>query len=335
MPIEYLRDVESWERIIPEWNDLLAESFYAFPFLRCEYLRAWWDHLGGGEWPSGELRIAVWRDAEKLSGIAPLFRADRNGEPRLLLIGSTEISDYLDLIAAPHRLGAFCSDLLDSLAAMPATEFAALELANLRAASLTIPILETEAARRGWSLEREPLQVCPVIALPNTWEEYLGSLDKKARHEIRRKLRRAEGGEERVELSILGLAGMDEFIRLMACDPSKAAFLTPAMRGQFMAIARAAQEAEMLELAFLELGGRKAAAFFNFTFGNRVWVYNSGMDPQYAQYSPGWVLLAMLIRRAIEKGCQAFDFMRGDEPYKFQWGGIGETIVRLVIRRPH
>jgi CelD/BcsL family acetyltransferase involved in cellulose biosynthesis len=91
----------------------------------------------------------------------------------------------------------------------------------------------------------------------------------------------------------------------------------------------------MLELAFLELGGRKAAAFFNFTFGNRVWVYNSGMDPQYAQYSPGWVLLAMLIRRAIEKGCQAFDFMRGDEPYKFQWGGIGETIVRLVIRRPH
>jgi CelD/BcsL family acetyltransferase involved in cellulose biosynthesis len=334
MPIEFLRDTPSWERIAPEWNALLSGSASAFPFLRCEYLHAWWEHLGGGEWPSGELRIAVGRDSEKLNGIAPLFRTARGGEPRLLLIGSTEISDYLDVIAAPHHLPAFCSDLLDSLDALPETEFRALELSNLQAASPTIPVLEAETARRGWSMEREPLQVCPVITLPGTWEDYLGSLDKKARHEIRRKMRRAEGGEERMELTIRGAEGMDEFFRLMACDQSKAAFLTPAMRRQFLAIAEAAQEADMLELVFLEMGGRGVAAFFNFTFGNRIWVYNSGMDPQYAAYSPGWVLLAMLIRRAIEKGCRAFDFMRGDEPYKFQWGGVGEPIVRIIIRRP-
>ena len=334
MPIEFIRDVPSWDTLTAEWNTLLARSAVEYPFLRCEFLRAWWDHLGGGEWPSGELRIAVWKENGAVQGIAPLFRSRRDGDPRLLLIGSVEISDYLDVLAVPDRLPAFCANLLDALAALPAQEFGALDLFNLQAASPTIPILEQEAARRGWVLERAPLQVCPVIDLPPSWEEYLAGLDKKSRHEIRRKLRRAEGAEEKLELKIRGASGMGEFFRLMACDEHKAAFLTPVMRTQFQAIAGAAEQAGMLELAFLEIGGRSAAAYMNFAFGNRIWVYNSGMDPQSAASSPGWVLLAMLIRRAIESGYRAFDFMRGDEPYKFQWGGKGEPILRLTVRRP-
>jgi len=334
MPIEFIRDVPSWDRIIPEWNTLLSHSTAGYPFLRCEYLRAWWEHLGGGEWPSADLRIALWKEAGTLLGIAPLFRTTRNGEPQLLLIGSVEISDYLDVMAAPDHLPAFCSALLDALGSLPDSEFGVLDLFNLQASSPTIPALEAEAAHRGWALEREPLQVCPVITLPHSWEEYLGALDKKSRHEIRRKMRRAEGGEEKAELKICGAEEMEEFLRLMSCDEAKAAFLTPAMRNQLRAIANAAQQAGMLELAFLELGGRKAAAYMNFAIGNRTWVYNSGMDPLYAAASPGWVLLAMLIRRAIEAGYQAFDFMRGDEPYKFQWGGIGEPILHLTIRKP-
>jgi CelD/BcsL family acetyltransferase involved in cellulose biosynthesis len=333
MPIEFIRDVASWDRILPEWNSLLSRSAAGYPFLRCEFLRAWWDHLGGGEWPSAELQIAVWKEEESLQGIAPLFRSGRDGESRWLLIGSTEIADYLDVLAAPDRIPAFCSALLDALAALPDSEFSALDLFNLQASSPTIPVLEEETARRGWTLDREPLQVCPVITLPRSWEEYLSSLDKKSRHEIRRKMRRAEGGEESLALKICGAEEMDEFLRLMACDDEKAGFLTPVMRRQFRAIAEAAQEAGMLQLAFLEMENRKVAAYLNFTFGNRIWVYNSGMDPKYAASSPGWVLLAMLIRRAIEDGHEAFDFMRGDESYKFQWGGVGEPILRLKIRR--
>jgi CelD/BcsL family acetyltransferase involved in cellulose biosynthesis len=334
MPIEFIRDVPSWDRLTAEWNTLLARSTAEYPFLRCEFLRAWWDHLGGGEWPSGELQIAVWKENGAILGIAPLFCSRRDGDPRLLLIGSAEISDYLDVMAVPDQLPKFCANLLDALAALPAQEFGTLDLFNLQADSPTIPIFERETARRGWALERAPLQVCPVIDLPPSWEEYLSALDKKSRHEIRRKLRRAEGGEEKLELKIHGASGMGEFFRLMACDEHKASFLTPAMRAQFQAIAGAAEQAGMLELAFLEIGGEKAAAYMTFAFRNRIWVYNSGMDPHYAAASPGWVLLAMLIRRAIESGCRAFDFMRGDEPYKFQWGGKGEPILRLTVRRP-
>ena len=67
-----------------------------------------------------------------------MFLSRRDGEPRLLLIGSVEISDYLDILAVPDRLPAFIAELLDALAALPPQEFGALDLFNLQAASPTV-----------------------------------------------------------------------------------------------------------------------------------------------------------------------------------------------------
>ncbi len=333
MRIEFLADVAAWNRLEPEWNALLSRGAADYPFLRYEFQRAWWEHLGGGEWPAGELRIAAWREGGVLRGLAPLFRSARGGETGWYFVGSLEISDYLDVIVPAEFHTAFCTALLDTLGSLPDSEFRMLDLFNLRAASPTVSVLEGDAARRGWSVERQSLQICPVLTLPKTWDAYLATLDKKDRHEIRRKLRRGESSEPPMRLHLDGADAMDEFFRLMAYDPAKAGFLTPDMRNQFRAIARAMEAAGALELAFLQSEGRNIAAFFNFDYRNRIWVYNSGMDPQFAASSPGWVLLALLVRRAIEQGREAFDFMRGSEAYKFQWGGVGEQIHRLTIRR--
>jgi CelD/BcsL family acetyltransferase involved in cellulose biosynthesis len=333
MTIEFLRDIDTWSHLESEWNALLSRSAANYPFLRYEFQRAWWEHLGGGEWPSGELRIAAWREGGDLRGVAPLFQSTREGEMRWYFIGSMEISDYLDVIVEGEHHSAFCTALLDALGSLPDSEFRVLDLFNLRAASPTASILEADAGRRGWKVDRETLQICPVLALPESWEEYLAALDKKDRHEIRRKLRRSEGAEEPMELKLADAGAMEEFFSLMAADKNKAGFLTPAMRDQFRSIARSMEAAGLLQLAFLQAQGRNVAAFFNFDYDNRIWVYNSGMDPQYAASSPGWILLALLVRRAIEQGREAFDFMRGSEPYKFQWGGVGEQIHRLTIRK--
>ena len=331
MTIEFLSDVAAWSRLESEWNALLSRSAANYPFLRYEFQRAWWEHLGGGEWPAGELRIAVWREDGAVRGIAPLFRSVRAGEAGWYFIGSVEISDYLDVIVPAVDHSVFCTALLDALGSLPESEFHTLDLFNLRAVSPTVPILEADAARRGWKVDRQSLQICPVLTLPGSWDEYLGTLDKKDRHEIRRKLRRGENAEAPMELKLAGADAMDEFFRLMAGDKQKADFLTPVMRDQFRAIARSMETAGLLQLAFLQTEGRNVAAFLNFDYGNRIWVYNSGMDPQFAASSPGWILLAMLVRRAIEQGRGAFDFMRGSEAYKFQWGGVGEQIHRLTL----
>ncbi len=96
---------------------LLAESITHVPFLRYEYLSAWWTTRGGGEWPESELAVVTARQAGRLAGIAPLFFSrNRDGDPALLLLGSIEISDYLDIIARPADLPDFLAGLLDFIA---------------------------------------------------------------------------------------------------------------------------------------------------------------------------------------------------------------------------
>jgi hypothetical protein len=86
------------------------------PFLRHEYQRGWWEHRGGGEWQNAQLVLVSAREDGRLIGVAPLFIAEYEGKPALLLIGSIEISDYLDLIVRMDDHSRFITGLLDFLA---------------------------------------------------------------------------------------------------------------------------------------------------------------------------------------------------------------------------
>jgi CelD/BcsL family acetyltransferase involved in cellulose biosynthesis len=162
---------------------------------------------------------------------------------------------------------------------------------------------------------------------------------KKQRHEIRRKIRRLETQELPTRWYIVTDAtGLDDeieaFIALMAQDAEKERFLTGVMRAQLQASIHAAFEAGWLQLAFIEIDGQKAAGYLNFDFGNHIWVYNSGLNYAFGELSPGWVLLGYLLQWANEHGRQAFDFMRGDEDYKYRFGATDRFVLRATIHRP-
>jgi len=230
--------------------------------------------------------------------------------------------------------------LLDRLAQPDAPPWEVLDLYNLPAVSPTRAALGRAAAARGWAATEKALEPCPAIPLPGDWETYLNTLvEKKERQEIRRKLRRAEGGEQKVTWRLVDAstgsgdlaAEADAFLNLMALTPDKARFLTPAMRAQFRATLRAAAAHGYLHLAFLEVDGVSAAAYFSFDFGNRLYVYNSAIDPRYNALSVGWVLLAYLLQWSIAHKRRAFDFMRGGEDYKLRFGGVPGVIYRVQL----
>ncbi len=344
MQIDLYRDPAIFAQLAPAWNALLERGVTRVPFLRAEYQATWWQGRGGGEWPADcQLLVAVGRGAGgEILGVAPLFEAaNQAGRPALLLVGSVEISDYLDLIVARPDVEAFCSSLLERLAAPDVSAWEVLDLYNLPANSPTRTALARAAAARGWTAGEQVLQPVPAIALPDNFETYLATMvEKKERQEIRRKIRRAEGGEDKVTWHMVdGGPGQDvdaaseAFMALMAHNSDKAAFLTPAMRAQFTAIVRVMAEQGWLRLAFLEVNGQKAAAYLNFDYGNRLWVYNSAIDPRFNALSPGWVLLGYLLQWAIEHKRQAFDFLRGDEDYKFRFGAVAGKIYRLQASR--
>jgi len=339
MEFKIITHFEDLDPLAGPWDALLEECASHVPFLRREYLRTWWQTMGGGEWKPADLLLVAASEGEKLVGLAPLFFTDnREGEPALLLVGSIEVSDYLDVIARPQDLPAFVTGLLDFLQSPALPPWKVLDWYNILEDSQTLPALESAALGLGWSYSCVRLQHSPHIPLPGDWETYLAGIDKKQRHEIRRKMRRLEESGLPVRVYMVEdpaalEAEAEAFLALMAQDPEKAAFLTPTMREFMHSVIRWAFDAHCLQLAFLEISGEKAAAYLNFNYLNRIWVYNSGLDRKFNEYSPGWVLLGYLLQWANASHALDFDFMRGDEEYKYRFGAVNRFIVHASVHR--
>jgi CelD/BcsL family acetyltransferase involved in cellulose biosynthesis len=299
-------------------------------------LSQWWSTLGGGEWSTAEMVLISASDGGRLVGLAPLFKAMHEGQEKLLLIGSIEISDYLDLLVPEEGVQELAGRLLDFLEASPVLKGLPLDLFNIADTSPTLPALRYEAENRGWTYHQEVFRPTPRIRLGVDFESYLGSLNKKQRHEIRRKLRRASEGPHPARFELLNDpaavdTSIDAFLDLMAHDAEKAEFLTPAMREHMRSLMRIAWEGGYLWMAFLTVNSIRTAAAVNFDYGNKLWGYNSAVNRDFLELSPGWVLLAHQLQWACEHGRTLFDFMRGDEEYKYRFGAQNAHVMRALI----
>ncbi len=321
------------------WNHLVQHSASHVPFLTFEYLQTWWETKGGGEWPEdSQLVIVAAFEEEQLIGVAPLFFAPNlTGKPALMFIGAIEVSDFLDFIVKPEDLPKFLSGLFDFLLheqGLPRWEV--IDLYNILETSPSLPAIEAEAKRRGWTFQQTHLQPAPYVPLNGDYEAYLAGLSKKQRHEIRRKLRNvenslAEAGFYQVEDREHLEADTQAFINMMAQDPSKRDFLTPSMQQHLRNTVKTAFDAGWLQLSFFTLDGRKAAAHLSFYYDHRLWLYNSGWEWEFREYSPGWVHLAHLIQWCVENEVTELDFMRGDEDYKYKFGGVDRHVYRVTL----
>jgi len=325
------------EALKNEWDTLLSHSAINVPFLRYGYLKQWWQTLGGGEWDSGEVCIHVGYKDGKLAGIAPLFKTTKKGMPLLQFIGSMEISDYLDIIATPEDYQDFLTALLESLGNQEPSVWGKAIFDNIPESS---PFLShfKKCTIPNTKVHLEKTFYAPLLTLPTTWEEYLTALDKKQRHEIRRKMRRVQQETENQQfifvegnLDITHYANI--FLDLMKEDEQKKAFLTPSMQDTMLSLMKWGHDEGILRLCFLEINGVHAAGYFCFDDGKTIYIYNSGFSNEMQYFSPGWVLLSYLIEWAIENSRKKIDFMRGSESYKYKFGGVDTTLYQGIIER--
>ncbi|MFZ1756584.1 MAG: GNAT family N-acetyltransferase [Caldilineaceae bacterium] len=326
--------------LAPEWNNLLARSRFDTLFLTHEWQSTWWQELG-----EGDLWIVAFYhpDDERLVGIAPFYRLLRKDSPWagsyvFHLVGCTEVSDFLDLIIEAGQEEAVYESLCHWLHSADAPEWEVLDLCNLPEDSLSWQTLPTIARGAGHRVEVTQEDVAPNIPLPARYDDYLNQrVEKKQRHEIRRKQRRAER-ETEVGFYVVGQEHdlnreMDDFIALQqASRPDKEAFMTAEMQHFFRFAARRMLDAGFLRLFFLTLDGVKAATYFAFEYKGHLLLYNSGYDTGDSAYlSPGWVLLAYLIQHSIASGLKVFDFLQGDEEYKYHFGSQDYKVMRTVV----
>lgn len=336
MRVELRRDPGLFADLAAEWTTLLRRSAVDTIFLTPQWQEVWWRHFAEGL----SLRLLLAReDAGVLLGIAPLYAREEAGRTVLQFVGGVDVSDYLDFIVARGREEEVYRAFLDYLQEK-ATDWDLLDLHCLPGHSPTgaglLCQVCAECCSDGVTAERE--EAAPYIPLPGEWEAYLETLDKKQRHEIRRKMRRAEAETEVRWERLEDRAGLDEAVSTFlglhrASHPEKDAFMTPAMEGFFRDMAAVTWAAGWLNLYTLWLDGRPAAAMWCFDYGSDLLVYNSGYDPAYRpELSAGNVLLSYCIQDAIARGKRRFDFMRGSEGYKYRFGAVDGAVYHLVVR---
>ena len=318
---------EGLDQLEPHWRDLLGRCWLPLPFLSPTWLRVWWPEFGGDR----ELLLLSVRQGRELVGVAPLMREDG----RLAFAGDTQVCDYMDFPATAGSEPAVLAAVLRSLCR---EDWRELVLWAVRDDSPTLAALPAVCAELGLSLDVQLEDVCPRVGLPGSWEEYLAALNKKDRHELRRKLRKLMDVGE-VALEVLEAppdleAALDDFLRLhTASRAEKAAFMTPEMIRFFRGLVGAFSREGALEMVFLTLDGIRTAGVLCFRTQEELLLYNSGYDPGYAGLSVGLLSKALALQHAIDEGLKRFDFLRGAEPYKYDLGAEDLKVHRCVIRR--
>jgi CelD/BcsL family acetyltransferase involved in cellulose biosynthesis len=189
----------------------------------------------------------------------------------------------------------------------------------------------------GYQVTIEDEDVVPGVELPPTWDEFLATLRKKDRHELRRKLRRLDAaGEVRlVETSKETLLpDFELFHELMAeSREEKRDFMLPEREEFFREIVEWSFGAGFLRLLFLELNGERVATTMSFDYAGRRLLYNSGYRLEHGPLAVGLMLKALCIKDAIEHGLTYFDFLRGPEHYKYHLGGQDIGLHRIIVNR--
>ena len=325
MKIETLAGVDAVEPA--RWNALVAESSAGSVFLTAQWQAQWLRSFGAGR----PVRVLAATDAtETLVGLLPLYE----DEPGLWrMVGGVDVSDYLDLIAAPGRE----EEVWEALLQHRAAERAVWHLRGIRADSPSAMRLPGLAPAHGLACVVEREERCPVLRLPESWDAYLATLSGKDRHELRRKMRKLEAELPAVRVRSVTAPGqvdaaLTDFLRLHRLSRTgKAKFMDEQMERFFRAALGALAAAGWARLWFLDSAEAPVASFICTEYGASIGLYNSGFDPAHSRLAPGIVLLGHVIRDAIERRVPVFDFLRGDEPYKYAFGPVPTDLMSVRL----
>jgi hypothetical protein len=359
--VELVTDAAIFAGLAQEWDELLLRSEARTPFLAWEWLYPWWQHLRG---PDRELYLILVRDAAgRLTAIAPFCRrfsrlglglgglspAQRarlaagpiKGWSRAVeFLGMGEVgSDYLDLIIDPAQREAAFESIVATLLARQ-SDWDALELSDMPEDGPTLPQLErcfiAAGAHHVANLVGE---CCPYIALGARWEDYVAGVGASLRRSLQRtsRLLAEQHGVAFVRHTKPAEVGpaLNELVRLHRLRRNEmggTATFEGAREGFHQHVCMLFAERGWLSINALRRAGRPLAGLYAFELGDTFYYYQSGFDPAWAEHSIGTVLLGHCIRAAIDGGRRRFDFLRGDEPYKWRWTGLARATRRLQVR---
>ncbi len=350
MQVRRLHHLDEFTRPAADWNRLDG----GVPFRSFEWLATWWQHYQPVMTAARrhvELYLLSVTDGERLVGLAPWYLERSHAHGRIVrFLGSGEVcSDYLSVLCQADRRADVAESLADWL--MRSTGLSSghddrwdiLELTGTDAQDSAAPLLADRLESRGAGVHARVCDHTWRIELPDSWDGYLGLLSKSHRKQLRQLERRVfdsgvavlrtVGAADELETGWQILARLHQ--RRLQSLGKPGCFESESFSQFHRAATDALYRAGRLRLHWLELAGRPIAAEFHLTGDDMVFAYQGGIEPNALKREPGRLITLATLERAIAGGYRAFDFCRGDEPYKAHWRAMPRESIewRIVCDR--
>jgi len=291
------------------WAQAFSKNTIQAPFFTWEWHDVWFTSLGSGYSP-----LIFCIDDDVIASFAVKGT-------ELIFAGGDEIADYLDIIGPDEKKQSAWEQIISTLRDL---NIKTLALRNIPENSATKTFF---TALPQTTVEQE--DTTPQFQLPSTWELYTESLSKKYRHELERKIRKfdREHPDSEIIQSSKPAEDISILFTLMEKDEAKKQFLTMEMKSFFTAIAKAFPDNTTLR--YIALGDKKIAATVSFVMKNTHYLYNSGFDKDCCSIA-GFFLKAMNIKHAIETHATTYNFLQGNERYKYELAGLDFGVYKIT-----
>ena len=323
LQVDVIADYSSFVSMEAEWNDAVERARIGHPFLTHEWLRTWWDCFAG----TRRLHIMVVRDRDRIVAIAPLMRetVTMYGLPiRKVDLIQNDHTPRIDFIVADGGADAYravWNTLIES------RDWDLLQLSRLPRGSRTADAFRGFAAEQGCPTGVWHGDVSPYLTLTGTWDEYHRALSAKFRSNLRNRLSRLTRlGAPALEVlddAASIASARDEALRLEAsgwkAQSGTAICSDSAVQQFYTRLAERATDRGWLRLLFLTVGGQRIATSYSARYGNRLFLFKTGYDPEYATCSPFKLLTYFAIEAAYAEGLTEIDFLGDAEPWKREW----------------
>lgn len=325
MLVEVICDADRWRDLLLDWRALAERCENATPFQLPEWMLTWWANFG-----SGELCVLAYREHGTLLGLLPFFRHSWEGRRQITLIGSG-ISDYLEPMILTEHKSAVVQSLQAYLQQRSDWDISVWQDLNRDSPLAVLGEVqpETPSSAIVWG-HRD---------FKEGFNEYWAARGPNLRRNVRRYGKRADSAGS-LEFAVSNLADpnlMDALVRLHGarwgahgCPGMIEANRSDAFLRE---VACAFAQRNMLRIFTLRFRSEIGAIVMAFELRGRMYGYLTGFDPALEEFGLGRLLLFHALRHCFAEGCKSWDFLRGEEPYKAEWGAEPIPKSRVVLVR--
>lgn len=314
-----------------QWNRLVGQDPEATVFQTHEWFEAWWSTFGRRD----QLRLFCLSEGDRLVGLAPLMLGIVAPDDEIRFVGHGH-ADYLDVISRPEDRERTLSAVLGAL--NHNRDWSVIKLSNIPGTSRTPATLPSLCRTLGYRILHGDNEICPTLAQEGP-EPTPCTLIRKYR------VRRASNYfQRRGNLEIRDIVDQDvamiylqqffsQHIRRWQGTSTPSLFVRPTNQLFYERLVESLLPAGHLLFTVAELDGHPIAFHFGFDFAGRAFWYKPSFDPDFAQHSPGTLIIEHLLKHIIRNNLRELDFTIGGEPFKQRYTNEQRTNINLRVFR--